>query len=62
MKMKFNPETGKPLAAPYAIAAFCNRWPHIDFKFDPWTGELRDRRCMLSEPMASDEEQARNES
>lgn len=60
--MKFNPETGKPLVTPHTLLTFCNQWPHIDFKFDPWTGELRDRRCMLSEPMASDEEQAWNES
>lgn len=46
--MKFNPETGKPMATPYTLDDFTRRWPDISFKFDPWTGAPRRPGDMLS--------------
>jgi len=48
--MKFNPETGKPMATSYTLDEFTRRWPDVGFKFDPWTGKPRRPGDVLAEP------------
>lgn len=42
--MRFNPNTGQLMLSQYSTQEFSDKFPHLEWRFDPWTGTSREPR------------------